>query len=99
MGVGEHPLKMRLDLSRHCIETEIKRIYNRKVAKYFKDDTPKQALENQIETLKNALEQLDFPYLRSHYPMLAGNGEKNIFLDVDTDGNLLIITPEEVIRL
>ena len=99
MGVGEHPLKIRLDLSRHCIETEIKRLYNRKVAHYFKANRPKQALENQIETLKSALEHLDFPYLRSRYPILAGNDAKNIFLDVDADGNLQIITPEEVIRL
>jgi len=99
MGVGEHPLKIRLDLSRHCIDTEIKRLYNRKVAHYFKDDNPKQALENQIETLKNALEQFDFRYLRSRHPMLAGSNEKNIFLDVDADGNMQIITPEEVIRL
>jgi len=99
MGVGEHPLKIRLDLSRHCIETEIKRLYNRKVGRYFKNDNHKQALENQIETLKNALEQLDFRYLRSRHPMLAGSNEKNIFLNVDADGNMQIITPEEVIRL
>lgn len=99
MGVGELSLKIRLDLSRHCIEAEIKRLYNRTVSRYFKDRPGGQEIEIQIDVLKQALEQLDFPDLRSRHPILAGTVESDIFLGVDSDGTMHIITPEEVIRL
>ena len=99
MGVGELSLKIRLNLSRHCIESEIKRLYNRSVSQYFNDTTDRQENEIQINLLKQALEQLDFRNLRSCHPLLAGSGERNIFLKVTADGNMHIITPEEVIRL
>ncbi|MCG6909538.1 MAG: hypothetical protein LJE94_05375 [Deltaproteobacteria bacterium] len=98
MGVGELPVKIRLDLSRHCVETEIKRLYNRNVSRYFKNRLGRQDIEIQIDLLKQALEQLDFPNLRSRHPILAGNVEGDIFLGVDADGNMQLMTPEEVIR-
>lgn len=99
MGVGRLPLKIQLDLSRHCIETEIKRLYNRSVAHYFKSKNNNQGLEIRIDVLKNALERLDFSFLRSHYPILSGGIERDVFLSVDPDGDLHIIMPEEVVRL
>ena len=99
MGVGRLPVKIRLDLSRHCIETEIKRLYNKSVSLYFKGRNSQQALEIRIDLLKNALERLDFAFLRSRHPILAGSGEGDVFLAVDQDGDIRIITPEEVIRL
>lgn len=99
MGVGRLPLKIQLDLSRHCIETEIKRLYNRSVVHYFNSRNNKQKLEIRIDVLKNALEQLDFSFLRSHYPILSGGIEKDVFLAVDPDGEMHIITPEEIVRL
>ncbi|MBW2250191.1 MAG: hypothetical protein JRF60_06080, partial [Deltaproteobacteria bacterium] len=52
-------MKIKLNLSRHCIETETKRLYNQSVLKYFKADD-KDRIEKQIETLQNALQTLDF---------------------------------------
>jgi len=69
------------------------------VSQYFKDTTDRQEIEIRIDVLKQALEQLDFRNLRSRHPLLAGSGERNIFLNVAADGNMQIITPEEVIRL
>ncbi len=43
---------IKLDLSRHCIETEIKKQYNKKISQYFKTDSNKKALEAEIEILK-----------------------------------------------
>lgn len=99
MGVGRLPLKIQLDLSRHCIETEFKRLYNRSVANYFKSKHNKQELEIRIDVLKNALERVDFSFLRSHYPILSGGIERDVYLTVNPDGDVHIIMPEEVVRL
>jgi len=92
-------LKLRLDLSRHCIETEIKRLHNRSVTQYFNSKKDKHQLETRIEVMKNALESFDFPYLRSRYPLLSGGHGEDVFLVVDPNGDTCIITPEEVIQL
>ena len=66
---------MKLDLSKHCIQTELKRLYNRKVSRYFKLKAEDLQLETELELLKAALENLDFPHLRSAHPVLAGGHE------------------------
>jgi len=91
-------VKIRLDLSRHCIETEIRRLYNTSVSRYFRDPDSREALEIKIDVLQKALERLDFPFLRSHYASLAGGVERDIFLVFNADEGLQIITPEEEIR-
>lgn len=63
---------MELDLSRHCIETEIRRRYNQALSQYFGPHANRSRLEEQISLLKAALESFDFPGLRSRYPALAG---------------------------
>ena len=82
---------MHLDLSKHCIQTEIRRLYNRSISKYFKLEREDPQLAADIELLKMALEKLDFPYLRSKYPDLAGGqGDSEVELAVDTDGGVTI---------
>ena len=66
-------MKIILDLSKHCIETEIKRFYNRSVSKYFKPNADKAGLEREIEILREVLETFDFKRLRNTYPQLAGH--------------------------
>jgi len=73
-------MKVQLDLSKHCIETELKRLYNRSVSQYFKLKEEKDSLEELIEHLQQALTGLDFPLLRSRFPELAGDTDKDIFL-------------------
>ena len=66
-------MKIPLDLSRHCIETEAKRIYEESLKQYFKvSDSKRPGLEEKIEGLRNFLEYSDFSHLRSSHPVLAG---------------------------
>jgi hypothetical protein len=54
-------MDIRLDLSRHCIETEIKKQYNKAISTYFRAGLEeKRRLEPTIEVIRRALETLDF---------------------------------------
>ncbi len=82
---------MKLDLSRHCIETEIRRLYNRSVSLYFKLKKEDPQLEAEIELLKTALERLDFPRLRSgHGELAGGQGNGVVELAADDDGGVVV---------
>jgi plasmid maintenance system killer protein len=82
-------VKIKLNLSRHCIETETKRLYNQSVLKYFKADD-KDRIEKQIEILQHALQTLDFGKLRSTYPELAGHCDDHIELSVNEKNQIII---------
>jgi len=75
-------MKIKLNLSRHCIETEMKRQYNKALSAYFKSgpEGDKQALEARIELLQQGLENFDFNRLRAHYPELRGDVEAKVVL-------------------
>ena len=82
-------MDIELDLSKHCIETELKRLHNKSVSQYFKSGTdPK--LEKQIEIITKLLEQCDFARLRSMFPELAGNQEIMAELKVDKNDRIII---------
>ena len=83
-------MEIKLDLSRHCIATETKRLYNKSVSLYFKPDANTELLEKEITILQNALEILDFAYLRSAYKELAGNYDGKITLSMDNKNRPLI---------
>jgi hypothetical protein len=83
-------MKIKLDLSRHCIETEIKHIYNQRLSEYFKSGSDKARLEQQIDTLKSVLENSDFNYLRGTYPELAGQPSASVTLTSRNSGELII---------
>lgn len=80
-------MQIKLDLSRHCIETEVKRQYNRSLSEYFKKKTPDDLLERKIENLKEALTTLDFGRLRKTFPALAGHHEDEVILSFDPQNN------------
>jgi hypothetical protein len=86
-----NPIK--LDLSVHCIETEVKRVYNKLLSKVFKEKEGREGregIENQIEILKHSLENLDFPKLRTTYPELAGGSSSQVLIFGDKKGPLVI---------
>jgi hypothetical protein len=87
-----------LDLRRHCIETETKRLYNRKVAQYFKHTGNHARLEAEIELLKSILETFDFGRLRSHYPALAGKSDCSVAIKYDKQKNLVIMIDNEPVK-
>jgi len=77
-------MKIKLDLSAHCIETEIKRLYNRALSDYFKKEVKgKGRIEKSIELTRRALENLDFAQLRIKYSPLAGHTDRSIVLAMD----------------
>jgi hypothetical protein len=74
-------MDIRLDLSRHCIETEIKKQYNQAISSYFGAGAEeKRRLEPTIEVIRRALETLNFSHLRTHYPPLAGGTDRSVIL-------------------
>jgi len=82
-------MKIKLNLSRHCIETETKRLYNQSVLKYFKADD-KDNIEKQIEILQHALQTLDFGKLRSTHPELGGHCDDHIELSMDDHHQIVV---------
>lgn len=76
-------IRITLDLSRHCIETEIKRHHNRCISAYFRKKGTGQTLENKLEMLQDALTLFDFSYLRTAYKELSGNSIAPITLESD----------------
>lgn len=90
-------MDIRLDLSRHCIETEIKKQYNKAVSAYFKaGKQEKQQLEPTIDVIHRALETLDFSHLRSQYPPLAGGTDRNIILSCVNEDLVITIDGQKL---
>jgi hypothetical protein len=66
-------MRLDLDLSKHCIQTELKRQYHRALAAYFHGDAKDRTqIEQIIEMTQQALSRLDFGHLRGAYPQLDG---------------------------
>jgi hypothetical protein len=85
-------MDIRLDLSRHCIETEIKKQYNKAVSAYFKGGTEeKRRLEPAIEAIGRALATLDFSHLRTQYPPLAGSTDRAVILTCENEDLMITI--------
>jgi hypothetical protein len=91
--IKEDPMdKCRLDLSRHCVETEIKRRYNRAISDYFRaDEQSRRCLARVIDLTQLALESLDFNHLRSEYAPLAGHSDAQVVLVRDADRLSILI--------
>ena len=85
-------MDIRLDLSRHCIETEIKKQYNKAVSAYFKAGIDeKRRLEPKLEIIHRALETLDFAHLRTQYPPLAGGTDRKVILSWEKEDLMITI--------
>jgi hypothetical protein len=78
-------IKIKLDLQDHCIETEIKKVYNHRVSVSLKQGLTDE-LEREIEGLKAALETFDFGKLRSHHRQLAGGANQWAILKIGLNG-------------
>ena len=104
-------MNLKISLATHCIETEIKRRYNRAVSDYFKirggkaassqnrneSNPDPDALAAQIELLQQALKRLDFNFLRSQYPDLRGDSTADVRIGRRDDNALFIaINGEEI---
>jgi len=90
-------MNIKLNLSQHCVETEIKKCYNQCVSQYFSSDKNKDQLEEQIEILKTALEQFDFRRLRSKHPELGGHNDAEVFLAKDLQCHIIVIINNRIL--
>ncbi len=76
-------MNIKLSLQRHCIETEIKKQYDKAVSDYFKagkTDGPATELEDRIDMLHQAIENFDFRHLRNQYRDLRGQSDAEVTL-------------------
>ena len=92
-------MKITLNLSKHCIQTEARLLHDGFVSQYFKSGTDKALLEEKIELIKTILEKCDFGYLRSAYPELCGHGNDHIVLSIDKKKRIDVIINGNNIRL
>ena len=79
-----------LDLRKHCIETAIRKRYERCISAYFKTKGGHRPIEQDIELLRLALETLDFPALRAKHSVLAGASSHHVQLSLDHERRLEI---------
>ena len=91
--------KIDLNLKKHCIETETKRLYNQSVLRYFDSDADRTGLEKRIEILEHALKTLDFSRLRSTYPALSGDHDGEVSYAVDDRGRAAIVIDGNPVEL
>jgi len=86
-------MRILLDVNKHCIQTAVKRKYNRLISNYFKsgrtNDT--KTIESEISLLKQALENIDFAWLRAAYPELRGGSSHEIFISTGSNNNINIL--------
>lgn len=76
-------MKIEMNLSGHCIETESKHLYNKSIVEFFESSDPTDpVLEEKIEGLKNFLEYTDFAYLRGSHPVLSGTEKGRVVINI-----------------
>ncbi len=85
-------MDIELDLSRHCIETELKILHNRAVKQYFKSKQDRPEIEKRLVILKRALEELDFPALRSMNIILSGHNDNHASVVLSDQGDSIGIS-------
>ncbi len=81
---------IRLDLSKHCIETAVRRQYNKTLSQYFTNADRGERIQAELEILTHAMKRFDFPRLRSAYPELAGHSSHAVILETDSQGQPVI---------
>jgi hypothetical protein len=78
-------MRIFLDLSRHCVETEIRRQHERTVAEALRPNADPDETATRLAWLRSALEGLDFPRLRSDHAALNAAGRADVALEISGD--------------
>ncbi len=81
-------MEIKITLQNHCLETGVKRAYEKLIGAYFKhgrSPDERAALEKKIDALKTMIERVDFGRMRSRHPEL--NGEEKLSLQIQIPGN------------
>ncbi len=88
-----------LDLGRHCIATEVKRLHNRCISDCLKGRGETTVLEARLSLLTRALDELDLPRLRGIYPALSGVDAVTVVLEESDEGALSLRLHGEALDL
>lgn len=91
-------MKIQLDLTNHCIQTEVKRRHEAAISRYFKSGKNKEAIEAELVLLEKALTAFDFAHLRSRWPELSGGDDRPVFLIDDDSGRPCLRFDDRTIR-
>jgi len=75
-------MNIRLDLSRHCIETALKRLHEQSVRSCLKGTGTG---EEVLSVTRSLLESVDLGRLRSRHPALAGGSHDRVLLSVSSN--------------
>lgn len=97
MGMGRLPLKIGLRVTHHCVETEIRRQYNRCLSQFFRSGERSAEFESSLTLLQHALENFDFQAIRSRYPELSGHSDADAVLTIDKNGDPVLTLDKKVI--
>ena len=92
-------MEIQLDLSRHCIATEVKRQYNKTLSDYFNDRGDPSDLEERIEMLTALLRQGDLPALRSRHSGLEAHSTSDVRLRKEKGGLQIVLDSRTVFEL
>ena len=84
-------MNIKLNLNKHCIETEVKRLHNRAVSQYFKSNQDRKRIEECIELLHKALKELNWSELRSSHTELAGHNNDCVILSKEKNHLVICI--------
>lgn len=90
-------IRIKLDLSSCCIQTAIKKKYNRLLAVCLTAETENYEMEETVELFKYFLETADFPFLRGTYPALAGHHDTSVWLTMDDNREIVIAVGDQKI--
>ncbi|MCB9481462.1 MAG: hypothetical protein H6680_06550 [Desulfobacteraceae bacterium] len=82
--------KINLDLSKHCIKTEIKKQYEKKLSLCLKNKADEET-EDMVEILREILETKDLAALRGKYRELSGKSDKKAELFIEEDEIYVLI--------
>jgi len=77
-------MKIHLDLSRHCIETALKKFHEKSVSRCLRADDDKASDRSMqtIEVTRHALENLDFSELRARCRPLGGGTDYAVMISI-----------------
>jgi len=75
-------MRIELNLSRHCIATEVKRRYEACMRAYWKASQDREVLEQEIEALRELLERADLTGLRAREPRLDQGSSSQVCLEI-----------------
>jgi hypothetical protein len=90
--------KLILDLSKHCIKTEIKKQYEKKLSLCLKNKADKET-EAMVEILKEILETKDLTGLRGQHKELSGKSDVKAELFISEDEIYVLVDDDKKIKI